>query len=68
MKKVVFSSLEEVEVEVVAETFHTWNITDWKTLSNKVNGPVFECGGHSWCVYLTPSPGLSSFEVVESAG
>jgi len=49
MKKVVFSNLEEVEVE--AETFHTWNITDWKTLSNKVYGPVFECGGHSWCVY-----------------
>jgi hypothetical protein len=50
MKKVVFSNLEEIEVE--EETFHTWYITDWKTLSKTEYGPIFECGGHHWCVDL----------------
>jgi ubiquitin carboxyl-terminal hydrolase 7 len=40
--------------ETEAEAYHTWEITDWRTLSRREHGPVFECGGHPWRILFFP--------------
>lgn len=40
--------------ETEAETYHTWEIKDWRTLTRREHGPVFECGGHPWRVLFFP--------------
>ena len=37
-----------------AETYHTWEIKDWRTLTRREHGPVFQCGGHPWRVLFFP--------------
>lgn len=40
--------------ETQAEAYHTWEIRDWRTLTRREHGPVFECGGHPWRVLFFP--------------
>lgn len=40
--------------ETEDEAIHTWNIEEWKSLSRKEHGPIFECGGHRWRVLFFP--------------
>jgi ubiquitin carboxyl-terminal hydrolase 7 len=40
--------------ETEAETFSTWNIEDWRTLTRREHGPLFECGGHPWRILMFP--------------
>lgn len=42
------------EHETEAETYHTWEIRDWKTLTRREHGPVFECAGHPWRILFFP--------------
>ncbi|CAG8515001.1 708_t:CDS:10, partial [Scutellospora calospora] len=34
--------------------YHTWHITDWKNLENRVFGPEFKAGGWNWRLLLFP--------------
>ncbi|KAF2023278.1 ubiquitin carboxyl-terminal hydrolase-like protein [Setomelanomma holmii] len=40
--------------ETEAETHHTWEIKDWRTLTRREQGPVFESGGHPWRILFFP--------------
>ncbi|PSN74726.1 cysteine proteinase [Corynespora cassiicola Philippines] len=40
--------------ETEAEAYHTWEIRDWRNLTRREHGPVFECGGHPWRVLFFP--------------
>ena len=40
--------------ETEAEIHHTWEIKDWRTLTRKEHGPVFECGGQPWRILFFP--------------
>src|SRR6201985_1605475 len=46
MKRHVLVDIPDSETE--AETYNTWHIEKWRTLSRREHGPVFECGGHPW--------------------
>jgi ubiquitin carboxyl-terminal hydrolase 7 len=45
---------ELVDQETEAETYHTWEIKDWRTLTRREHGPLFECGGHPWRILMFP--------------
>lgn len=46
---------------VAGETYHTWEIADWRGLrTNKVPGPVFSCGGFTFNLLLYPRGNNSS--------
>ncbi|KAF2021184.1 cysteine proteinase [Aaosphaeria arxii CBS 175.79] len=40
--------------ETEAEAHHTWEIKEWRTLSRREHGPVFECGGNPWRILFFP--------------
>ncbi|KAF2826913.1 cysteine proteinase [Ophiobolus disseminans] len=42
------------DLEVEAETHNTWHIDDWRTLTRREHGPLFECGGHPWRILMFP--------------
>lgn len=50
MKARIMPQLPDLEIE--AEAVHTWNIEGYRSLARKERGPVFQCGGHPWCVTL----------------
>lgn len=50
MKARILPQLPDLEIE--AEAVHTWNIENYRSLGRKARGPVFQCGGHPWCVTL----------------
>lgn len=52
MKQQVLVDIPDTEPE--AETYHTWHIEKWRTLSRREHGPVFECGGSPWRVLFFP--------------
>ncbi|CAG8667385.1 8986_t:CDS:10, partial [Cetraspora pellucida] len=35
--------------------YHTWNITNWRSLDKRITGPEFEAGGWKWRILLFPS-------------
>ncbi|KAI8933294.1 hypothetical protein NX059_009921 [Plenodomus lindquistii] len=45
---------ESPDYETEAEAHHTWEITDWRTLTRREHGPIFECGGHPWRILFFP--------------
>lgn len=42
------------DLETEDETWHTWNIQDWRKLKKKEHGPTFQCGGSPWRVLFFP--------------
>ncbi|KAF2105658.1 hypothetical protein BDV96DRAFT_592163 [Lophiotrema nucula] len=40
--------------ETESEAHHTWEIREWRTLTRREHGPVFECGGHPWRILFFP--------------
>ncbi|RIB10405.1 ICP0-binding domain of ubiquitin-specific protease 7-domain-containing protein [Gigaspora rosea] len=34
--------------------YHTWRVTDWSSLKNRITGPEFEVGGWRWRILLFP--------------
>lgn len=51
MKELVLPPLIE-EPEIIADAVNTWEIKGWRSLSKKERGPIFECGGSPWLVFL----------------
>ncbi|KAF2276539.1 cysteine proteinase [Westerdykella ornata] len=45
---------ELVDQEVEDAAYHTWNITNWRSLSRREEGPIFHCGGHPWRILFFP--------------
>lgn len=41
-------------LETLDEAHNTWHITQWRQLSRKEHGPVFQCGGSPWRVLFFP--------------
>ncbi|KAF2646636.1 cysteine proteinase [Massarina eburnea CBS 473.64] len=42
------------DLETEAITHHTWEIKDWRSLTRREHGPVFECAGHPWRILFFP--------------
>jgi ubiquitin carboxyl-terminal hydrolase 7 len=40
--------------ETEAEVINTWELKDWRNLTRREHGPVFECGGHPWRILFFP--------------
>jgi ubiquitin carboxyl-terminal hydrolase 7 len=40
--------------EIEAEVINTWELKDWRNLTRREHGPVFECGGHPWRILFFP--------------
>ncbi|KAF1848153.1 cysteine proteinase [Cucurbitaria berberidis CBS 394.84] len=45
---------ESEENETEDQVYNTWEIKDWRTLTRREHGPVFECAGHPWRVLFFP--------------
>lgn len=45
---------ELVDHETQAEVYNTWEIKDWRTLTRREHGPLFECAGHPWRILFFP--------------
>ncbi|KAH8652510.1 hypothetical protein BX600DRAFT_516539 [Xylariales sp. PMI_506] len=53
MKEIVLPPLLE-EPRVVEDVVHTWTVENWRTLTKKEHGPVFQAGGFPWRILLFP--------------
>ncbi|KAM5441568.1 ubiquitin-specific protease ubp15 [Microsporum ferrugineum] len=42
------------DLEVEAETYHTWHIKNWTKLPRREHGPKFECAGAPWRILFFP--------------
>ncbi|KAH7353142.1 hypothetical protein BKA66DRAFT_277895 [Pyrenochaeta sp. MPI-SDFR-AT-0127] len=42
------------EHETAAQVYNTWEIKDWRTLTRREHGPLFECAGHPWRILFFP--------------
>ncbi|KAF2235914.1 ubiquitin carboxyl-terminal hydrolase 21 [Viridothelium virens] len=40
--------------ETESEAYHTWHIQNWRQLTRREHGPVFECGKHPWRILFFP--------------
>ncbi|KAL4939277.1 hypothetical protein BDV06DRAFT_199293 [Aspergillus oleicola] len=45
---------KDPDLEIADETWHTWNIQEWRKLRKKEHGPTFQCGGFPWRVLFFP--------------
>lgn len=45
---------KNLEYETEAEVYNTWEIKDWRQLTRREHGPIFECGGHPWRILFFP--------------
>jgi ubiquitin carboxyl-terminal hydrolase 7 len=52
MMKRYLPELPDQETE--AEAINTWEIKEWRNLSRREEGPVFDCGGHPWRILFFP--------------
>ncbi|KAI2777264.1 cysteine proteinase [Daldinia loculata] len=53
MKEIVLPPLLD-EPKIVEDVINTWTVQNWRALSKKEHGPVFEAGGHPWRILLFP--------------
>jgi len=49
MKEVVLPPLPE-DPRILETQIHTWTVENWRALSKKEHGPVFQVGGFPWLV------------------
>lgn len=52
MMKRFLPELPDQETE--AETTHTWDIQNWRSLERREHGPIFFCGDHPWRILFFP--------------
>ncbi|KAL5464951.1 hypothetical protein PMIN06_000904 [Paraphaeosphaeria minitans] len=45
---------ELVDQDTEAETYCTWGIKDWRSLTRREHGPAFDCGGSPWRILFFP--------------
>lgn len=53
MMREVFPPLPE-DPPILETQHHTWHIPNWRSLSKKEHGPIFEVGGFPWRVLMFP--------------
>ncbi|ORX62673.1 cysteine proteinase [Hesseltinella vesiculosa] len=53
-KHVAEKELLAIDEEVLEFKVFHWEISDWNALPDRIQGPVFEVGGHRWNVLLFP--------------
>ncbi|KAI1079311.1 cysteine proteinase [Whalleya microplaca] len=53
MKEIVLPPLLE-EPKVLEDVVNTWTVENWRGLSKKEHGPIFEAGGYPWRILLFP--------------
>ena len=51
------------DYETEAESYHTWDITNWRQLPKRTHGPVFHCAGHPWRILFFPAGNAASESV-----
>lgn len=49
MKEICLPPLID-EPKILGDYNHTWTVENWRTLSKKEHGPIFQAGGFPWCV------------------
>lgn len=49
MKEIVLPPLMD-EPKILQDFHHTWTVENWRSLSKREHGPVFQAGGFPWCV------------------
>lgn len=54
MKARILPEVPDLEIE--SEGVHTWEIENYRNLSKKEHGPIFQVGGHPWCVMPDQPP------------
>ncbi|UPK93680.1 hypothetical protein LCI18_004615 [Fusarium solani-melongenae] len=42
------------EPKILGDYNHTWTVENWRTLSKKEHGPIFQAGGFPWRILLFP--------------
>jgi len=52
MKNFVLDPLGDLEV--TAEGYSNWHITNYPKLPDKIYSPEFECGGYKWSLLSSP--------------
>ncbi|KAI9685955.1 MAG: hypothetical protein M1820_010704 [Bogoriella megaspora] len=45
---------ENPDLETDIETYDTWHIQGWRSMTRRERGPVFECGEHKWRILFFP--------------
>jgi ubiquitin carboxyl-terminal hydrolase 7 len=45
---------KDPDLETADETWNTWSISNWRKLSKKEHGPIFQCGGSPWRILFFP--------------
>lgn len=53
IKEIVLPPLLE-EPKILEDAIDTWTVENWRTLSKKEHGPIFEAGGYPWRILLFP--------------
>ena len=61
MKERFMPALPEYETE--AESYHTWDIENWRSLPKRTHGPIFHCAGHPWRILFFPAGNAASESV-----
>ncbi|KAI8337200.1 hypothetical protein BC941DRAFT_427009 [Chlamydoabsidia padenii] len=54
VEAIVNKELSQIDEQVLGLDCQQWEITNWSGLPERVQGPVFEVGGHCWNVLLFP--------------
>lgn len=49
MKELTLTALID-EPKILGDYEHTWTVENWRSLSKREHGPVFQAGGYPWCV------------------
>lgn len=52
--EVMENRINKLNYETIDSGSVIWEIKDWSSFPDKINGPAFQCGGHTWRVLLFP--------------
>ncbi|KAI8150412.1 cysteine proteinase [Fennellomyces sp. T-0311] len=53
-EEIANKEMHQLDEEVIDTKIYHWNITNWRSLAEREQSPVFEVGGHKWNVLLFP--------------
>lgn len=62
MKEIVLPPLLD-EPKILEDFVHTWTVDNWRSLSKREHGPIFQAGGFPWCVFSCLSSYIPFFLV-----
>lgn len=64
MKELVLAPLID-EPKILSDFEYTWTVDNWRGLSKKEHGPIFEAGGYPW--YDTSPPNQPAYRSCRSS-